>query len=542
MKNIPYILCVLLMTSCIDIRKADLIVHNAVIYTADSVFNIRQAMAIRNGLIIETGTDDQILTKYAASTMIDAEKQAVYPGFIDAHCHFLHYGLDMDDVELTGTNSFKEVLHKVLVYASSHPDGWIVGRGWDQNDWKIKQLPDNHALDSLFPNRPVLLRRIDGHAALANSKALEMAGITVSTHIDGGIIGSRDGSLTGILLDNAADQLLGIIPPPSREKETRALLNAQKNCFSVGLTTVDDAGLDKDEVELIDKLQKSGDLKIRIYAMLNPNDENINHYQKSGIYITDKLSVRAFKFYADGALGSRGACLLQAYSDVADSVYYGFLLNSRQYLSDMAFKMNEAGFQMNTHCIGDSANRMMLNIYTGILKKGNNQRWRIEHCQVVDKEDIRKFGEYCILPSVQPTHATSDMPWAIDRLGADRIDNAYAYLSLLHQNNILPLGTDFPVEDINPVYTFYSAVFRKNKDGLPEKGYHIENALDRKQALLGMTRYAAYANFEEKMKGSLEAGKVADFVILNRDIMNAPEEEILKTRVIATYLSGEKVY
>jgi hypothetical protein len=293
-------------------------------------------------------------------------------------------------------------------------------------------------------------------------------------------------------------------------------------------------------VDLIDEMHKNGELKMRVYAMLTDNKENLDYYLQHGIYKTDRLNVRSFKFYADGALGSRGACLLEDYSDKKG--WKGFLLSKPEYFREIAEKMFEKKFQMNTHCIGDSANRFLLNTYGSVLKGKNDKRWRIEHAQVIGKNDFEKFGMYSVVPSVQPTHATSDMYWAKDRLGEERIKSAYAYKDLLKAAGIVALGTDFPVEDINPLYTFYAAVVRKDLKGFPKDGFQMENALNREETLKGMTIWAAYANFEEKEKGSIEPGKFADFVILDKDIMKINIDSVPNVKVLATYLNGEKVY
>ncbi|MBT6439846.1 MAG: amidohydrolase family protein, partial [Flavobacteriales bacterium] len=378
--------------------------------------------------------------------------------------------------------------------------------------------------------------------ALANSEALKRASVTTETLITGGIIEQIDAELTGILIDNALGLVKKVIPKPNKEQLTKALLDAQNNCFAVGLTTVDDAGLDKQEVELIDKLHKEGKLNMKVYAMLTDNEENLNHYLKNGPYKTSMLNVRSFKFYGDGALGSRGACLLEPYSDVNDSIHYGFLLNEETYYRESAQKLYDAGFQMNTHCIGDSANRLFLNIYGSILPEGNDNRWRIEHCQVVDSNDLASFGKYGIIPSIQPTHATSDMYWADERLGSDRVANAYAYQDLKNQLGFLALGTDFPIESIDPLKTFYAAVVREDLKGYPTGGYQMKNALSRKEALMGITIWAAISNFEETEKGSIEVGKSADFIVLQKDILHAPNEALKNNKVIATFVNGKQVF
>ena len=395
-------------------------------------------------------------------------------------------------------------------------------------------------LDELFPDNPVYLIRIDGHAALVNAKALEIAGVNEKTKVVGGNILKKNGKLTGILVDNAMDLVRRKIPKSDRDTKIRALLQAEKNCFEVGLTTVTDAGLHYEDAILIDSLQKEGKLSIRVYVMLVPEKKNIEAFLMKGIYITDRLTIRSIKLYADGAMGSYGACLLKPYADSSQN--YGMMVNTLDYLTENCKLAKQYGYQVCTHAIGDSANRTILKIYASFLKGKNDLRWRIEHAQVVDSEDFKMFSQYSIIPSVQTTHATSDMYWAGERLGKERIHNAYAYKTLLNQNGWLCNGTDFPVESISPIYSFYAAVARKDLKGYPESGFQIENALSRKEALLAMTLWAARATFDEKVKGSIEVGKVADFVILDKDIMTMPIDNVPNVKIRATFVGGVKVY
>jgi predicted amidohydrolase YtcJ len=430
----------------------------------------------------------------------------------------------------------------IVDYAEENPDGWIVGRGWDQNDWAVNEYPTRTVLDSLFPDRPIFIKRIDGHAALTNAVGLKAGGVTSQSTIDGGEILMMGEIPSGVLIDNAADLVEDSIPQRSSAYKHKALLDAQENCFAVGLTTVSDAGMDKDEIELIQKMHEEGALKMRIYAMLSDNKENLDHYLASGPVKTDRLDVRSFKFYADGALGSRGACLISPYSDVVHGKHLGFMLDNIEYYREYARLLYDAGFQMNTHCIGDSANRVILDIYGSVLQGENDRRWRIEHAQVVHKKDIEKFAAYSIVPSVQPTHATSDMYWAEQRLGRNRVRRAYAYKELKEQLGMIALGTDFPIEKIPPLHTYYAATVRKDHKDFPQSGFQSENALDRMDALKGMTLWAAMANFQEMEKGSLESGKFADLVILDRDIISIPADEILQAEVTHTLLNGEIVF
>ncbi len=525
--------------SCSSLQEADLIVHNAEVYTVDDMFSVAGAFAVKDGKIIEVGTSAELLKKYSGQK-IDAGGKAVYPGFIDGHAHFYNYGSGLQNADLTGTKSWEEILIKLQDFSKDNKRGWIVGNGWDQNDWAVKEFPDNQKLNELFPNTPVILSRVDGHAAIANKTALNLAGIKPGQLVSGGEVETLNGRLTGILIDNAEGLVYSKIPAPDKKQIEESLLDAQKNCFAAGLTTVTDCGIDHRLVPVIDGLQKSKQLKIRIYGMLSDNKENFDFLFKNGAFKTDRLNVSSFKVYADGALGSRGARLLQPYSDKPGSS--GFLLSDKDHYAQVAQKIADKGFQMNTHAIGDSANREILKVYAKVLKGKNDRRWRIEHAQVVNKQDFKLFGENNVIPSVQTTHATSDMYWAGDRLGPERVKGAYAFKQLLDQNGWIILGTDFPVENINPMYTFYAAVVRKDMKGYPAKGYQVENALSREEALRGMTIWAAKGNFEEKEKGSIEKGKFADFVILDQDIMKADAGGLFKVRVIKTFVNGENVF
>jgi predicted amidohydrolase YtcJ len=531
----------LFLTSCGGPKKVDTIVVNGVIYTVDSSFSTAQAMAIKDGLIVATGTDAEILAAYTAPEKIDAKGQAVYPGFIDAHAHFVGYGKSLFQVDLFGTTSWEEAVERVKVFAAAHPElAWIEGRGWDQNKWPGKKYPTNALLNTLFPNTPVVLQRVDGHAAIANQKAFDMAGVKPGQTIVGGEVETKNGVLTGVLIDNATDLVYGSIPAVTKQTYTQWLQAAQQNCFEQGLTTVTDCGLDMSDINIIDTLQQEGKINMRLFAMLSDNPQNLTAYLQRGPYKTDKLFVNGFKVYADGALGSRGACLLHNYEDRKD--WTGFLLANISHYDSLASVLAASKFQMCTHAIGDSANRQILNIYNKYLQKGNDRRWRIEHAQVVNPADFNLFGAAAIVPSVQPTHATSDMYWAAERLGNERMKGAYAYKQLMDQNGWIPLGTDFPVEDISPFKTFLASVGRVDAKGFPEGGFQYENALSREQTIRGMTIWAAKASFLEKEVGSLEAGKKADFIILAQDLMQVPVNKILDTKVVATFSGGKKVF
>ncbi len=532
---------ILLFNSCGNRQPVDIIVHHGKIYTVDSAFTIAEAFAVKDGKIVAIGKNEDILMKYKATEAVNAKGYSVYPGFIDAHAHFVGYGRSLFEVNLYDCKNWDEVVTRVQTFVKAHPaEKWIRGRGWDQNKFPGQSYPDNSKLNELFPAKPVLLERVDGHAAIANNAALALGNVTADKTITGGTIEVKDGKLTGLLIDNAVDLVSGIVPHGAKADYEKWLDAAQKNCFEQGLTTITDCGLMYYDVAMIDTLQKEKKLFMRLYVMLTDSASNFERYIAKGPYKTDRLFVKGVKAYADGALGSRGACLLQPYNDKPG--WLGFLLNPVSHYDSLAKMLANTDFQLCTHAIGDSGNRMILHVYNKYLSGKNDKRWRIEHAQIVNRDDFNLFGSASVIPSVQPTHATSDMYWAGDRIGGDRLKGGYAYKDLLAQNGWLPLGTDFPVEDISPFKTFYAAVVRKDAKGMPAGGFQKENALSREQALRGMTIWAAKAGFMEREAGSIEVGKKADFVIVNTDLINAPEVDLLQAKVFTTFIGGDRVY
>ena len=541
MRHLLALFALISFSSCIQ-QRVDMIVHHAQIYTVDNQFSTAEAMAVQDGKIVAVGSNDDILKEYKSDSVVNAEGATIYPGFIDAHAHFVGYGQSLFAVDLMFVSSWDEVINRVKDFAAKHPGtSWIRGRGWDQNRFPGKQFPTNEQLNSLFPDRPVILERVDGHASIANNAALAIAGIKAGQTMEGGSFVVANGKLTGLLIDNAVGMVEKFIPAATKEDYKNWLTAAQANCFATGLTTITDCGLHPTAVSMIDTLQQSNDLKMRLYVMLSDHpDSYASTYFTKGGYTTDRLKVKGVKVYGDGALGSRGACLLQHYAD--QKGWGGFLLSSKAHFDSIAAKLINTDFQMCTHAIGDSANRTILNVYAKYLKGKNDKRWRIEHAQIVHPDDFQYFGKYSIIPSVQPTHGTSDMYWAGDRLGAERMKGAYAYKQLLEQNNWIPLGTDFPVEEINPFKTFLAAVVRKDAKGYPAEGFQMENALTREQTIKGMTIWAAKANRMEKEVGSLEVGKKADFIMLDKDLMKVAPDNILKVKVLKTFVNGERVH
>jgi len=537
------VIVLFVLSACSGLRKeqVDLIVHNATIYTVNEAFDQVEAIAIANDTIVAIGAEHEILNRYQAKRIIDARQQFVYPGFIDAHCHFTGYAEGLMRLNLVGTSSWEECIERLEAYRDQHPDmPWLLGRGWDQNDWENQAFPTRERLDAMFPNTPVLLSRIDGHAAIANGAALKAAGVTIDSKVEGGLLLQSDQQLTGVLIDRAVDLVADMATPLTASQQIAALQMAEANCFEAGITSLADAGLKKRAVLFLDSLYEAQQLSIRQYVMLADDQPTLEYFFGQGAFKTPALHVRSVKTYVDGALGSRGAALLAPYDDAPSET--GFLLFSVAHYDSLAHAVYSAGFQLNAHCIGDSANRFMLNLYGSILGGTNDNRWRIEHAQVVHPDDISLYRDYTVIPSVQPTHATSDMYWAEERLGANRIHSAYAFNDLLQQNGLIALGTDFPVEDIDPLKTFYASVFRMDANLYPEGGFLPDQALSREATLKGMTIWAAIAQFEEEEKGSLVQGKLGDLVILNRDLMTISAEDFDQVEVVATVLGDSVVY
>ncbi|MGJ8713867.1 MAG: amidohydrolase [Maribacter stanieri] len=538
MKKLLPVLLVLLSGCELMKEKVDLVIVNAKVYTVDDSFSEAQAFAVQDGKFIAVGTTDEIRDVYTSDQLIDADGRAITPGLIDAHCHFYGLGLTQQIVDLVGTTSFEEVLERVRAFHTANPKSFVRGRGWDQNDWEIKEFPTKAQLDTIFLDIPVALERVDGHAYLVNQKALDMAGIDWSTKVEGGEIVKlwKNGfsGITGILVDNPMTLIDSIMPLPSLEDNIKALKDAERISLNHGLTTVNDAGLSRSTIELIDSLQQAGELSIRVYAMVSNNKEDVDYFINKGPIKTDRLNVRSIKVYGDGALGSRGAALKEEYSDLPG--HFGAMITPVEDIEALAEKLALSEYQMNTHAIGDSANIAVLRAYKKVLQGKSDRRWKIEHAQVLTEGDFDYF-EDGIIPSVQPTHATSDMYWAEDRLG-ERVKGAYAYKTLLNKAGTIALGTDFPVENVSPFLTFYAAVARMDTSGYPKGGFQMDEALSREEALKGMTIWAAYSNFEEDEKGSIEAGKFADFVIYDKDMMTVPVEEISTIRAEQTFISG----
>ena len=537
-KTFLFCLCIFAM-SCAKKESVDLLVVNAKLYTVDPSGAGGTAFAVHNGRFVAVGESAALIARYRALNTIDAGGKAITPGLIDAHCHFYGLGQNQQIVDLVGTKSYQEVLDRVVAFNDEKPTAFIRGRGWDQNDWEVKEYPTKEALDALFPNTPVALERVDGHAYLVNQAALDLAGIHNNTVVSGGSIEKKDGVLIGILVDNPMGLVDAVMPVPSISDKITSLKDAERIAVSYGLTTVNDAGLNRDIIEIIDSLQKTGDLKIRLYAMVSNSKENLDYFLPKGIIETPRLRVGSIKVYADGALGSRGATLKEAYSD--RDGHFGSMVTPIDEIEALAKRLAETDYQMNTHAIGDSANIVVLRAYTTALKGKKDKRWKVEHAQIISLEDFDYFSKG-IIPSVQPTHATSDMYWAEDRLGAKRMQGAYAFKTLLNKAGTIALGTDFPVEQVSPFLTFLAATARQDTAEFPKGGFQVQEALTREETLKGMTLWAAHSNFQEMERGSISVGKMADFVIYNTDMMVIPLSEVPNVTVQQTYIDGQLVY
>jgi predicted amidohydrolase YtcJ len=528
---------------------ADLIVTASHIYTADSSRPTIEAFVVRGGHFVYAGSRDSALALRGTGTrVLELGDATVLPGLADAHAHLADLGASLQSVDLRGVDSYAEVARRVAERARNVPKGrWITGYGWDQNRWPGKRFPTSAALDSAVPDHPVLLDRIDGHAVLANRAAMDAAGITANvTDPDGGRIERLPGGApSGVFVDNAMALVRRAVPAPTDEELRTALIAAAQDVNRWGLVSIQDMGEPRRTIEQIEALARDGKLPIRAYVMVADDSADLAHYfergPQSALY-EGHLWIRGIKLYADGALGSRGAALLAPYAD--DPGNRGLLVSSEQHLEQRTEAALRHGFQVSTHAIGDRGNRNALDAYEAALKAvpTADARLRVEHAQVLAPADIPRFAELGVIPSMQASHQTSDMRWAEDRLGPERIKGAYAWRSLLETGVIVPNGTDFPVEQVNPFITFHSAITRQDSTGHPPGGWYPDQRMTRDEALKSMTIWPAHAAFQDSVMGSIAAGKFADFVVLDQDILTAPADSILRTHVIATYLGGTPVY
>ena len=549
--------CVLLALSGAAILGAQapppptLILHNARVYTVDARNSVAGAVAIVDDRISRVGNDADVLAlKSAATRVLDMRGATIVPGLHDAHGHVVGLGAALQDVDLRGTSSYEEVVGRVRRrLAGARPGEWIVGRGWDQNDWAATAFPTHDLLSAATPDNPVYLTRVDGHAGLANRKAMDAAGLTSSTTDPPGgrILRAAGGQPTGVLVDGAQALITSIVPGVSREQLEDRIRLADVELRRVGITTVHDAGADSDTVDAYKRLIQAGSIKTRLYVMLRGSLAELTPFFARGPltdFANHRLAVRAVKVYADGALGSRGAALLEPYADEPETS--GLLTTPPDEVYAQTAAAAKAGFQVGIHAIGDRANREAMDIFERVEREvpgARALRMRIEHAQILDSAEIPRFATLGVIASMQPAHATSDMPWAATRIGHARVEEgAYVWRKLLDAGAVIASGSDFPVEDANPLLGFYAAVTRQDPAGRPAGGWMPLQRMTRDEALASFTRQAAFAAHAETLTGSIEPGKLADLSVLSRDIMRIPPREILTTMVNMTIVGGEIVY
>ena len=547
----PVLLALLLSAQATAQRvpPADLIVTNARIYTVDDTRPVATAMAVRDGRIAFTGSAREAMAlKGTGTRILDLGGRTVIPGMVDAHAHLLGLGQSLQMVNLVGAKSYDEVIARVVSRAKGIPAGqWILGNGWDQNQWGDTRFPSHEALTRALPNNPVYLTRVDGHAVLANAAAMRAANVTAALRDPSGgkVERTAAGNPTGVFIDNAQNLFAHVIPGSSREQTRAAIRAAIAESQHWGLVGLHDAGESRATIDLMEEMAKAGEIDFRLYVMIGDDSAAVAHYlargPQSGLY-DNHLWIRSIKLYADGALGSRGAALLEPYSDDARNT--GLLVSAPAHLQEVAVRALAAGFQVNTHAIGDRGNRVVLDAYDAALKlhPTADHRFRVEHAQILNHDDIPRFAALGVIPSMQAVHQPSDMYWAGSRLGQGRLLGAYAWRSLLETGVVIPNGSDFPVEAVNPLLSFHSAVARQDAENWPAGGWYPEQKMTRQEALKSMTIWPAFAAFQETVMGSLSIGKLADFVVLDRDIMTVADRDILGTSVVATYIGGKPVY
>jgi predicted amidohydrolase YtcJ len=528
---------------------ADLIVTNARIYTVDEARPSVDALAVRDGRVTFIGDARGALALRGPQTrVVDLGGRTVIPGMVDAHGHVAGLGSALAIVDLTGASSYDDVVSRVTARARTlQPGQWITGRGWDQNRWGDTRFPTHEKLSAAVPNNPVYLTRVDGHAGLANRKAMEAAGLSAATRDPPGghIERAADGAPSGVFVDNAQRLVGEKVPRSTREEVKRQVQAAIAEAQRWGLTGVHDAGASTEVLDIYEELGKAGQLNLRMNAMISDDSAALARWfargPQSGLY-GGMLWVRSVKLYIDGAMGSRGAALLEPYSD--DPKNIGLLVSPPTHIQDVAIRALKAGFQVNTHAIGDRGNRVVLDAYEAALAvvPTPDHRFRIEHAQILHHDDIPRFARLGVIPSMQASHQTSDMYWIGSRLGSGRLIGAYAWRSLIDAGSIVPNGSDFPVEQVNPLISFHAAVSRQDADNWPSGGWYPEQRMTRDEALKSMTIWPAYAAFQEKELGSLAPGKRADFVVLDQDIMRVPAEMILRTHVLSTWVGGKPVF
>lgn len=523
------------------------------IHTSDPAQPVAEAMAWdENGRVLALGDAKTLLARYPEARRIDAGKATVIPGLIDAHAHLMGLGYALMRADLVGSQDKAEIIQRLREYEKTLPAGaWLLGGGWDQNDWPQKAFPTAADLDATFPDRPVWLERVDGHAGWANSAALravekKLVGkkLQGDWHPDGGRI-VRDGDVaTGVFVDGAMQLVNEVIPPPDAAFREQALQRALQATARNGLTGVHDMGVSREDLALYRQFADSGRLPLRIAAYADGDGGALADLCANGLYqhASDRVRMQGVKLYVDGALGSRGAALLEDYSDEPGN--RGLLVTTPEAFESAVAKAKRCGVQVATHAIGDRGNRMVLDTYAKVLGDDAkaDHRWRIEHSQIVALKDIPRFAQLGVIASMQPTHATSDMPWAQDRVGKERIAGAYAWRRLLDSGARLALGSDFPVEQVDPRLGLYAAATRQDREGHPSGGWLAEQKLSAAEALRGFTADAAWAGKDENASGRLVPGLPADFVIVENDPLTMPVAQLDDLKIRSTWIDGKPVY
>ncbi|MGM0479896.1 MAG: amidohydrolase [Bacteroidota bacterium] len=538
-KLIPGLILAIALNGCYKGQRVDTIIHNADIHVLNDAMDKASAMAVSDGKIVEVGPERAILNKYHAPQMVNAEQKDVLPGLHDAHAHIMSLARQRLILDLTDTESYAALLQKVKKHAAKSNSSVIYGRGWDQSLWSESAMPDNDDLNELFPDTPVALGRVDGHTMLVNRAMLERAEIDTTTQVEGGdIITDKQGALTGILMDHAIDLIQPHLPQPTPAQIKEQIMVLQQELFALGITHIHEAGLTHQDLAMLREMAQNNQLELNIYGMLFPSEENIAFAEEHGYYQNGPLSVRSFKVVADGSLGSHGACMIAPYSDTSTN---GFLLKSPAEIKRIFRIGKSLDYQVNSHCIGDSTNRLALKIIDTLMKDEPDHRWRIEHAQIIHPDDFKLFNTCNVIPSVQPTHATTDQRWAAHHIGEQRLkDGGYAYHSLQRQSGMLLFGTDFPVESFNPFATIHSAVQRKDTEDKPTDGFLPSESVSLPTTLKAMTLWPAFGSFQEHKSGSLQQGKDATFVILDQPLSSS--STYAPNYAVQTYIEGKRVY
>lgn len=528
----------LLFSACMKGEHVDLIIHNARVHVMDESLTIEEAVAISDGKIVEVGPERQILNKYSGDEEIDAQGKDIYPGLTDAHGHIFSYANQKLNLDLVGSKSLQEVVYRCEKFYSLTGKNFLIGRGWDQTIFGKDEMPNSTLLNEKFPQIAICLYRVDGHAVLINDYLLKKAGITAKTKIDGGEIEIINGKPSGLLIDNAMNLIEPYLPKNSYREMEEKFMEIQRELVQYGITGVHEAGISFEQLKFLKKIIKKNKLDLNVYAMLLPSNKNKEFARKNGPFSYRNLEVKSFKVYVDGALGSRGALLKKSYSDKANSK--GLLLTQVSELRGLSDFCLNTNYQLNFHGIGDSSISLILDICKSVFERKKDHRFRIEHAQVIDPNDLKKFADFAVFPSVQPTHAVSDCRWVEQRIGKSRLNGAYAYKSLINQYGMVAIGTDFPVENIDPFATIHAATQRKNINNQPANGFLLNESISFDEVMKGMTIWAAFAEFSENKRGTIEKGKEATIVIFDKPL--SPTADYTQNFAWKTFIRGKLVF